>query len=1530
MGLSFDLTVEELPPQILDQAWAYHSFLDATNGCAIGYGEASPNDPTTSALFSGEGTIDLVSAGRWAGIQPVPGSWVINKIMCANGTVFLCGNYRCKLNYAQWTDPLNNWDRLEFLSWDPTHLAAAWTTPDVQFNGFLDGFFAACKYDEIDNPAAWHILPTRSQLELPESNGPATNDPYYVAGEPIPQQTNQGGGLMDMCIDQRSFNTFAREGWEAMEPELSGNGAQPLVIQCVGYMPCGGYGTTVHNSTNVTAGYKWSIYAEQDFIPVMYSFVVNIFNDQYSGNDSADIYKTINPQMINSQITSLNSNIGGAEIEFPYEHWGFNWCIGNSNIEGQNPLIQFGYGQPDQCGSSMATQGAFSGTAAGIAQGDWQAQFLNPGKNLRVPWCSGASRFGSLQIYPFEQVTYRAHQIGISDTKFNGTPFYPQANTLQSFEYENQAPRQPSTFPFCPTPLIGQFPIRKPAEMAFSTPNFLSCKSRYQNNPLGGDAYPRTSLSEYAPKPNYYTPLMGVNNPASAITDGEIWRHGFIPRQLTGITPSYNTFAGSNSFTGPEGLYYPTFEQSNAFPDFNNFNFTGVYTAPTSLISYFVITGNCLEDPTTDPALTYSCKVSGGKPVYSPLCVVTCLGQSYAGFNTSWTEATNKGIPNIDNPPAGGWQDEPDVSNYANVTWMKCFTRQNISLEDVNAENACNLTVAPTNSSLDNATFVKPLPAVRADYPAPDNQLFNVGLLLQVNELAGGTDEKRAEIYILQPWTAIDSANGIAMDTKTIVPYITWYGWAEAIIADRTSAAFSPTACLPNANAPDYNTDGYLDIALMPSEWIYTQTQGVPLTTEQVAAQKSCFHTYVEPITYTYGEPTGLAQIMLGHWNRTTTGLGWKPFEGGAGNLTGPTVHAQDPGNILLDVNPVINEWTTIPNAPVWGGVYRLAVPYNGLNQNTGSTVTSPDIYDSWDKRVSPLAPQVDNPIPQQYLAIPTTNTTKCGDGPTGNLFSDVAGSGAGFQFDLILNQNELGINAVAPPGATQPMGTGQYTTLGSLVDELNASLDSYRSAGNPWDLPFSPNTIAGVRDPKGLKDIAFYETSDGTAIYVRDINQTTHVTQNLRLEALNIRVNNAVAIEAEGSKYYPHVNDSTLQYQYLVMPSEGPIGFNNLGGGSWACAAVNDEPNYASIDFNIINYGNTFNKLCPGGATTTRRPVCADFDLDRAQWMMTLADNDKAVSEEGNGFAAISVTPDFSEFLDQTENFGNIPDFYNIAVNNFNSAATTVFGSSLWAARQGSPNLDGIIWIGIADYNRTQTYPSITGVQDTSLSYVWANYWCDDPNYPVPINVNYPEGAPPWDGGAFWTDAQYMPLLTYQGAGVPFCYSGNTAYQITGTTGRKVQVWLNYVLYDEIDSIIAVECQNLGLRVTPENVEWYKRKILKQDSAEMTLEEIEEWMSKQRQEYQDILKERNRGWKMRKRREEAGTLKPSATETLEEQLAGDFYALDEESIEELLPQLNLLPPNPDTDEMMDVDAFGNSASGDIQKTEEKRRDSEN
>lgn len=1527
MGLSFDLTVEELPDKILDRAWAYHSFMDATRNIAIGYGAAEPDDPNNNAYEKGI-TIDMVSAGRWAGLQPVPGSWVINKIMCANGTVFLCGNYRCKLNYNAWVNTIERTPGLEF---ELSTLDAGWQNPLVEFNGFMDGFFAACKYDELDNPAAWHILPTRSQIELPESTGPATNDPYVTDGEPINQGTNQQGGLMDMCIDDRTFNTYAREGWQAMEPELSGNGAQPLVIQCVGYMPCGGYGTTVHNSTEVTEGYKWSIYSNQDFIPIMYSFVINIFNDEYTGTDSATVYDTINPQYANSQITSLASNIGGAEIEDMYEHWGYNWLIGASTEFGQNPLQPYGYGQPDQCGSGLATQGAFSGAVAGAAQGTFQTQYegLN---SLGIPWCSVAARYGSIQVYPFEQVTYRAHQIGVPETDIAGTSFYPQPDIGSTFTYKNRSPRQSNAFPFCPTPFVGQFPIRKPAEMAFSTTNYLACKARYQNITGGitSSDWPTTGQSEYNPKPNYFTPLMRGFVPSTAITDAEIWRHGFIPRQLTGITPGYNTGAGTLSFSGSTSLFYPTFEDNafnGGYPDFDNFSGVSNFNR-TSAISYLIITGNVLEDVTLNPNTTLACRVdAASKPIYSPLCIIGSTGQSYAGPGPAGdfvgpSGADQKGIPfqPYPNAPTGS----PPISNYANNTWFKCFTRRNIGVEDVNAENPCALTVAPTNSSLDNATFVKPLPVVRAAYPASDNQVFNVNLLLQVNELVGGANEKRAEIYLLQPWLAIDSKTGVPFDTKAIVPFLTWYGWAEATIVEQL---YSPQAsggistCIPNINMPNYATDGYKETAIMPSEWMYTQTQGVPLTIPDVASQRNCFHTYIEPTVYEYGEPTGLGQSLLGYSDRVVGGLGWKPFDGGGFSPTtaivGPTVHLMDPGNMNVTIAPIINGFTTIPNNPVWGGVYRLGVPFQGAVAARGFTVSSPDIYDYWDTRDN-VAAQVSIPVPQQYLSIPTTNTTKVGPVVyANNAFTNVAVLGAGFSYDVSVNGNELGGDRPPVlPGATLIPGTGTYTTLPTLVADINQTLDWYRSAGVPYSLPYNQFNLSG------LANISCYLTSDGEAIYFRDTQQTAHVGLNLNLGRFKIASNNRAAIAAAGAEYYPWNTDGAEAYQYYFAPSFGPLGINN-NNSPWACAAVVEEPSIVSTSFNIKNYGNTMNKLCPGGATTTRRAVCADFDLDRAQWMFTFADNDKAVSEQGNGFAAISVTPDFNEFLDQTKNFTNIPDFYRLTQDVFGTAATSIYASSLWAARQGSSNLDGLIWIGIADYNTTQTYPSATGIQDTSLSYVWANYWCDqslDPNYPPVVS--------PYNGGT-WREAIYIPFLTFQNPPL-FCYAGNNAYKITGTTGRKVQVWLNYVLYDDLDAVIAVECQTLGLRVTPENVEWYKRKILGQSGAEMSLEEIEEWMEKQRQQYQGILKNRNYGWKMRRRREQAGTHKPSATETLEEQLAGDFYALDEASIEELLPELNQLPPNPDTDEMMDVDAFGNSASGDIQKTEEKRRDSEN
>jgi len=153
---------------------------------------------------------------------------------------------------------------------------------------------------------------------------------------------------------------------------------------------------------------------------------------------------------------------------------------------------------------------------------------------------------------------------------------------------------------------------------------------------------------------------------------------------------------------------------------------------------------------------------------------------------------------------------------------------------------------------------------------------------------------------------------------------------------------------------------------------------------------------------------------------------------------------------------------------------------------------------------------------------------------------------------------------------------------------------------------------------------------------------------------------------------------------------------------------------------------------------------------------------------------------------------------------------------------------------------------------------------------------------------------------------------SDDKAYKITGTTGRTVKVFLNYLLYDGLESMIAVEVSNLGLRVTPENVLWYKTNIMNADAdEEITLEEIQSWMNLQKEQYEGMLRNK----------------KPVISDKGSLPKVDD-YILDDKSIEDLLPELERLPPNPDSNPS-DADMLGNTFSGDIKSIDEKRRESD-
>ena len=221
------------------------------------------------------------------------------------------------------------------------------------------------------------------------------------------------------------------------------------------------------------------------------------------------------------------------------------------------------------------------------------------------------------------------------------------------------------------------------------------------------------------------------------------------------------------------------------------------------------------------------------------------------------------------------------------------------------------------------------------------------------------------------------------------------------------------------------------------------------------------------------------------------------------------------------------------------------------------------------------------------------------------------------------------------------------------------------------------------------------------------------------------------------------------------------------------------------------------------GSTSTTRRPISASWDNDRDQWIFTFADTT-------NGFGFMSVNSAFSSqeggnqfsFLDQSNNFvlpGSI------------SAVDPTPESCIYTSRMMTPILDGMCIIGATDDVTVKGQRALTAVA-------------------------IPQAGP---GGT-------APNFA--------------VYTITGSTGRSVNVWVDYLLFDGVDSLIATELQTMGLRVNVENVEWYKAKIIRKGDLGFTPEEIEDWVRSQQEEYKATkrLKERQGRSRVRKRQVQA------------------------------------------------------------------------
>lgn len=82
---------------------------------------------------------------------------------------------------------------------------------------------------------------------------------------------------------------------------------------------------------------------------------------------------------------------------------------------------------------------------------------------------------------------------------------------------------------------------------------------------------------------------------------------------------------------------------------------------------------------------------------------------------------------------------------------------------------------------------------------------------------------------------------------------------------------------------------------------------------------------------------------------------------------------------------------------------------------------------------------------------------------------------------------------------------------------------------------------------------------------------------------------------------------------------------------------------------------------------------------------------------------------------------------------------------------------------------------------------------------------------------------------MSYAEADLDLSEGASAILDVSIATGHAAYAWFEYLLYDGVDSLIARKLNEMGVRVTIANVEWYKQDILKQ-GLDVSTDFFNEW----------------------------------------------------------------------------------------------------
>ena len=311
-------------------------------------------------------------------------------------------------------------------------------------------------------------------------------------------------------------------------------------------------------------------------------------------------------------------------------------------------------------------------------------------------------------------------------------------------------------------------------------------------------------------------------------------------------------------------------------------------------------------------------------------------------------------------------------------------------------------------------------------------------------------------------------------------------------------------------------------------------------------------------------------------------------------------------------------------------------------------------------------------------------------------------------------------------------------------------------------------------------------------------------------------------------------------------------------------------EPNY-SVNYeysnSLQNRGDKFNsEILIDTDSTTRIALGCSWDNDRDQWIFLFGNYTSAT--ENQSVSIVSVTSTFTDtarfgsaYLDQTKNFLDRGQ---------TTGAPTEFNNLIFKSFPMTNNLDGMMWFGSASNTESGFNYANSGDVGTADAPPQSIYAKVVSSGTIANTLQYYEKASNGNGGSYpgtvpvyYTGSRvdseeaYTSNTTIWPTTAPYLPSTVKVFNLDGSTGREAFVWVDYILFDGADAVIATKLRERGMKVSIEAVEWFKRKIINSGDLNIKAEEIEMWMRQQQDEFTQMMRDAERQGRVRKKKKQ-------------------------------------------------------------------------